>query len=373
MRIFLPAILILCAVSISTGAPGLHESTVWDIQPSLTFDALCLLNTLSGDSFYLQYYQKEYDQLAPKLTPAARNAVGNIRHVIKDKEHGIISAGLCLYFSAVNDTLLDQLIATVNQPAALQEALKRTPYYDSTQWADFVGLRADLHTVFQWMKDTDFDGYWREHILPKVQKRIAAVETDLPKYNVIHEDESVLGFALPTNRIVVYMLYYCIPHGIKIVGTRFLTDAAYPFEIVIRNAAHEMMHPPFDLHGDSTLVAALNTLKQDSFLMDKFQHHNPDFGYNDFEGFMEEDCVQALEQTVNRNLGIAEDPRQRWKESDDGMHVFAVALYSVMTEEHYNAKHERFSDFLIRTICSGRLGAGKIKSVYDAFYADSGK
>ena len=371
MRIF-TTILLLCGLILPSSlhaAPTAHDSTEWDLQPSLTFDALCLLNTLSADSFYLTYYQKDYDELSPKLTPAAKTALANIRHVVKDEQHGIISAGLCLYLSAVNDTTLDQLIATVDHPEAMQTALKLTPYYDETQWQGFIGLHADLRTVFLWMKETGFEAYWRATILPKVEHRFADIRKDLPKYNVIREDESLLGAPLPSNRITVYMLYYCMPHGIKIVGTRFLSDAHYPFDIVVRNSAHEMMHPPFDLAGDSALVSALNTLKQDSFLMGKVEHHNPDFGYNDFNGFIEEDCVQALEQVANRAMDIANEPRQRWTESDDGMHVFAVALYSVMVAEKYNANHERFGAFLTRMILSGRLGPGKIKGLYDAFYA----
>jgi len=373
MRFMILSFLVLCLCLPALASPSPHDSTVWDLQPSLTFDALCVLNTLSGDSFYLTYYQKDYDSLAPKLTPAAKTALAEIRHVIKDQEHGIISAGLCLYFSAVNDSTLDQLLATVDHPQQMQAALKRTPYYDSTQWAAFVSLHDDLHTVLQWMKDTGFDNYWRSHMLPKVQKRLAAISGDLPKYNVIHADEMLLGAPLASDRITVYMLYYCMPHGIKIVGTRFLTDAHYPFEIVVRNSAHEMLHPPYALSTDSTLQAAFATLKQDTFLMNRVEHHNPAFGYNDLDGFLEEDCVQAIEQMANESMGIAEEAHQRWKESDDGMHVFAVALYSVMKTEHYNAAHEHFRDFLVRMIRSGRLGAGNIRTLYDAFYADAGK
>ncbi|HEY3296065.1 MAG TPA: hypothetical protein VGL38_11570 [bacterium] len=369
MRILITALLLVLASSLALSAPTIHDSTEWDLQPSLTYDALCLLNTLSADSFYLDYYQKDYNELAPKLTPEAKTALAAIRHGIKDEMHGIISAALCLYFSAVNDTTLDQLVATVDHPETMQAALKQTPYYDEQQWQGFMALRPALRTVFVWMKQTGFDAYWHSTVLPKVQRRIEEIRKDLPHYNVIGEDEALLGAPLPSHRITVYMLYYCQPHGIKIVGTRFLSDVAYPFDIVVRNAAHEMMHPPFDLSGDSVLVAALNTLQQDTFLMDKVLHHNPDFGYNDFPGFIEEDCVQALEQTANRSMGIAPEPRQRWTQSDDGMHVFAVALYSVMTAENYNAKHERFSRFLIRMIQSGRLAPGKIKTVYDAFYA----
>lgn len=128
------------------------------------------------------------------------------------------------------------------------------------------------------------------------------------------------------------------------------------------------MHPPYHLASDSELRKTLGLLKKDQFLMNKVLNHDPSFGYNSFEGFIEEDCVQALEQIINEKLGIEKEAHKRWKESDDGMHVFAVALYNVMKEENYNQKGELFRDFLIRMIRTGKLSPGKIKQIYDAFY-----
>lgn len=71
------------------------------------------------------------------------------------------------------------------------------------------------------------------------------------------------------------MLYYSQPHGIKVAGTRFLTDVAWPFEIVLRNAVHKMMHPPYDLANNDELRNLLFLLKGDEFLMDKVLNHNP--------------------------------------------------------------------------------------------------
>jgi hypothetical protein len=67
----------------------------------------------------------------------------------------------------------------------------------------------------------------------------------------------------------VYLLYYSKPHGIKITGMRFLTNYSYPFRIVLRNAIHEMMHPPYDLAHDAGLRASLQSLRSDAFLMGK--------------------------------------------------------------------------------------------------------
>ena len=102
--------------------------------------------------------------------------------------------------------------------------------------------------------------------------------------------------------------------------------------------------------------------------MDKVVNHNPDFGYNTFEDYIEEDCVHALEQIVSERLKIEKEPHKRWKESDDGIHVFAVALYKCMKEENYNDKGEIFRDFLVRKIKTGVLKAGKIKEIFNEFF-----
>jgi hypothetical protein len=348
----------------------MHSTTDWQMEPSFKFDVLCFLNTATGDNYYLNYYQDEYDRFEPKLTPAAKEALANLKRKIKDEEGGIISAFLTLYFSANEDETLEDMIKTVENSEVMQTNLRKTPYYSEDDWQIYESVREDLKTIFLFLNDIQFYSYWEENILPKVKEKITEIEKELPKYNVINQQESHLGFALPSNKITVYMLYYSQPHGIKITGTRFLTDVAWPFEIVLRNAVHEMMHPPYDLPNDPELGEALSLLKEDEFLMDKVLNHNPAYGYNSFEGFIEEDCVQALEQIINEKLEIEREAHQRWKESDEGMHVFAVALYNVMKEENYNERGELFQDFLVRMIQSGKLQPGKIKDIYDDFYSE---
>jgi hypothetical protein len=129
------------------------------------------------------------------------------------------------------------------------------------------------------------------------------------------------------------------------------------------------MHPPFSLASDSELKTALNSLQADEFLMDKVKNHDPSFGYNSFDGLIEEDCIQALEQIISEDFKVEIEARRRWTENDGGMHVFAVALYSLMKDESFDGKREIFRAFLLRMIGSGKLSAGRIKPIYDAFYS----
>lgn len=355
-------------IATSQEAPAGQHTTHWRIEPSLKYDALCLLNTLTGDKYYLWYYSGPYGKFAPKLTPEAKAALAHLKKVIKDDGGGIISANLCLYFSATPDESLDDMLATIDHPEKLREALSKTPYWSEDGWTRFNSIRDDLRVILNWYKQIGFEAYWREHARPEASAKAAKMLARVRQYDVVPLVEQHLGQPLESDTITVYMLNYSQPHGIKITGTRFLTDVAWPFEIVVRNSVHEMMHPPYKLEGDQEMAAVFETLRADKFLMNKVEHHNPSFGYNGLDGFVEEDCVQALDQLINERLGVADKPQHRWKNSDDGMHVFAVALYQIMKEEKYPGKDKSFRDFLVRLNKEGKLTPGTIKRRHQELY-----
>lgn len=349
---------------------GFHVTTDWDLRPSFMFDTLCALNFLSGDKYYLEFYQHDYDRLSAQLRPKERAAFASLKHRIKDQNGGIISAQLALYFSVTDAESLDDMIRVVKDSSAMQHSLKATSYYSDDGWKLYEESRGDLKTAFKALKRIRFEADWEKEAKPKIEKSRAAIAQDLPHYNVIPRIESVLGAPRPSNKITVYLLYYSQPHGIKITGTRFLTHYSYPFRIVLRNAIHEMMHPPYDLAHDADLRAALQSVRSDAFLMDKVEHHNRSFGYNSLEGMEEEDCVQALEQILAEPMGMGGNPHRYWKEQDDGIHVLAVALYSLMKQEHFPDGQEAFPAFLNRMIRSGALSNGRIEELNRAFFAN---
>jgi len=372
----MPAVAAACLCLCSPGAliaqqPAFHTTTHWDLQSSFKFDVLCALNVLSGDPYYLEYYKADYDRLSPQLTFEEKASFVNLKRRIKDENGGIISAQLALYFSATDAQSLDELIAVVKDSSTMQRNLKATPYYSENQWKIYDAARPDLEAAFRALKRIHFEQDWEKHAKPAIDQAIASIAKDLPNYNVIPSVESVLGVPRPSSQITVYMLYYSQPHGIKITGSRFLTHYSYPFRIVLRNAIHEMMHPPYDLAHDGDLRAALESLRTDSFLMDKVEHHNRSYGYNTLEGLEEEDCVQALEQVIAERFGMGGDPHRYWREQDDGIHVLAVAVYSLMKKQGFPDGHEAFPTFLKRTFRSGALSNGQIAELNRAFFAES--
>lgn len=342
----------------------MHHTTRWKLLPSFSFDALCWINVLTGDPFYVRYYQEDYDAFKERLTPDAIQALAGLKTKVKDRGQ-IISALLCLYFSATQDQTLADLLRTVGDSGAMYTALKESPYYDDEEWQCYESVRPELTTLFHFLRDSGFEGYWRTAILPRVEQRIAVLQQELAHFNVIVEDEALLGFALPSDEITVYVLYYIQPHGIRILGTRFLTDVSYASSIQVRSAVHEMFHPPYDRRSPR-VQRCLSELERDAFLMEAFVNHNPDYGYNTFEGMIEEGCVRALDQLVNEKFGVAKDAHERWRTDDDGMHVFAACLYAIMKEEHYNQQGEQFEAFLVRMIDS-KMKPGGLKQLYTRF------
>lgn len=129
-----------------------------------------------------------------------------------------------------------------------------------------------------------------------------------------------------------------------------------------------MMHPPYILENDAELKSAIESLRADKFFMNKVEHHNPSFGYNTLEGFVEEDCVQAIDQLITEQIGVGLKPKARWTASDDGMHVLAVALYGMMKEEKFPSRDKSFRDFFVRMQREGHFKPGNIERYHQAMY-----
>ncbi len=322
-----------------------HTVTNWNTEPSMKFDALCLLNTLTGDPYYLDFYQEAYNYYKPLLTEKALKDLNQLKKVVKDDGGKIISAFYTLYFSATEDETIDELLARLDNDKIIKENLTKANFYSDKEWELFQKSKPYLKGCLEFLKEIRFETYWNENIKPKAEKRISEIKEKLPQFNVIPEIEKKLGKPLESNSIQVYMLYYSQPHGIRITGTRFLTDTAWSFSIVMRNAIHEMMHPPYDMEND-TVQAFLNTVKKDSTFQNAFKNRNPAYGYNTEEGLIEEDIVQFTEQIINEKFGIQVNPDSRWQTNDEGLHTLAARMYTWYKQDTTLFKDKKLLEIL---------------------------
>ncbi len=326
--------------------PACHKETHWNLEPSLKYDFFCLLNTLTADPYYLKYYEAEFQEITARFTPPPHvlAALERLKRQIKDENKGIISAYLCLVYSATEATSLRALHAVTQDPAQLKASFEESQYYSEKKWALFERIRPDLLIIMDYFIAQDYEGYYRSTYLPKVEAKIRQIEKDFPKYNIIPTIEEHLGFPLASDTITVYTLYFSQPHGIKIIGTRFLTDIHWPFEVVFRNAVHEMMHPPF-APKSRKIKSIVNALQQDSLWAAAFRSRNTGNGYNSYEGLFEEGAVQALENHINHKFGMGRDVASYWAKQDGGIHVMAVCLYVALQEWEFSRKNN-YTKFL---------------------------
>lgn len=341
--------------------------THWQVTPSLKFDALCLLNTLTGDPFYVQFNAEIHAHFAPLITPEAEAALANLKRVLKDEWQSIISATLCLFYSAIEGDDLSAMGAALDQPETIETGLKQSPYYDAEAWARFMSVRDDLRVVFRFLEAIHFPDYWQNEIRPQIEETIEGVTAYLAEYDVVSQLERLIGVKLPSAEITVYVLRYTRPHGIKVIGQRFITGDSWHPVVALRTAIHEMLHPPYDLGTDEPLRNAIDRLQTDLFVWEKFSNHDANYGYNTFTGYVEENCVRALEQLVNESFNIGRDPRERWRDEDGGMHVLAASLYHTLKTDGFTGG---FRDFLVDAL-QNQLAPGNVEAVYTAFYAPS--
>src|SRR5262249_23948262 len=81
-------------------------------------------------------------------------------------------------------------------------------------------------------------------------------------------------------------------------------------------------------------------------VVDRLVHHDPSFGYNSFEGLLEEGVVKVLDQFIAERLGVAVPAAERWRTNDRGLHVIAAALYDVMREDRYDETGGNVASYL---------------------------
>ena len=348
-------------------AAQLHTHTNWKIEPSLKYDALCLLNALSGDPYYLSYYRAEYDHFHALFTPAEQAAFAQLKQVLKDDAHGIISAQLALYYSVVDDTTLAEMLRTASDSSAMEGALRKTSYWSDDGWRHYQTAQPALLCALRALERTGFTDYWAAQARPKIEQKIAALEPALPQFDIVPAIEGCLGFALPSDTITVYLLAYSEPHGIRITGLRFLTHVSYPFDIVLHNAIHESMHPPYPAN-EPAVRSAIEQLASEPLVIDKVRHHEPALGYNTAAGYVEEDSVQALEQIVSEQFRAGRKACRYWKQQDGGMHVLAAAVYAGYREA-VAKEPQPYWQWLVRAVQSGQLRGAKLQASIDAFFA----
>ncbi|MET0337806.1 MAG: hypothetical protein ABW063_08570 [Caulobacter sp.] len=354
---------LLLAAAALVAAPALPAladpiRTRWTVSTSEGLDALCFLGPLSGKPFYARYYETELAQIVPRMPKTAMNAMASLQ-AEADKANHLLGPGLCTLMSGGRTDTLDQVIASLDAAeTAILPAYKASDYWDQDSWTDFIARRPRIRQVLMGLKQAGFPDLRLSALTSTAQTRLPALRAKLAGYDVIAEQERLLGRPLDPSLEVV-LLWFNKPHGIRIQGQRFITGITWSDEIVLRNAAHEVLHPPFPMDGP-TARTTMAILEKDALLNRIIAEHDPAFGYNSLEGLLNEDTVEALDQIIGERLGIALEPYLRWEKADDGMHVLAAGLYGLMKADGYDRTGGNLEAWMSDAAKSGRLSPASL-------------
>lgn len=333
---------------------GQAKRTRWLVRTSEGLDAIAFLGALSGGQLYLEHYAEEAAVFARELPPQFTKDLAALWAKATADGFGLLGPNLAVLFSTDgNDATLNTLLTGLRERDQLiLPKYRKSEYWSEKDWAWFSAHATRLEAIFVAMRDADFASFRVQRTLG-LTARVAEVQRALNSFDVIFWQEKLTGRTFePTIEIV--LLRFSKPHGIKVQGQTFLQAADYDTATTIRIAAHEMLHPPVRMDG-AAAKAALAVLARDPLMTKIVREHDPKWGYTTLEGVLNEDLVQALDQLISEALGVARNPADRWRKSDDGFHVLAGALYGLLRQDRWIETGGSIEKWLFDAARTGRL------------------
>jgi hypothetical protein len=330
----LPAITWSLATSIASSvARAAAPRTHWTFKTSEGLDAIAFFGPLSGKPFYARYYEKELEAFKPRLSAEVMQAIDSM-YVEADRDGYLLWPRLTLILSGGPTDTIDDLLASISSGvSALKEKFASGPYASVEDWAQFESVLPRLTIVLTGLRDSGFAEFARDRFKDS-PARITTLTDRFASMDVIARLEHLSGRELDPN-IELDLLWFCRPHSAKIQGQRFVVQADAPDAVIVLTAAHEPMHPPFDMNS-ATARRCIEILDADPLVHRILAEKSRDSGYNTVDGLFEEDVVQALDQMTQEHFGFGKPPVVRWSASDEAMHFVAAALYGMLKADGYD-------------------------------------
>jgi hypothetical protein len=345
--------------------------THWKVGWQQGLDACLLLGVLSTPSMQSEAYPEENHYWSEKLSPATRDALAHVRKLI-DAENGLLGPTLALYASAGPTNTIEDAIAAFAKPDSMRVTLAGTDFWSGDEaWKSEIQYFPSVVTVLTDLAQNGFTEYWNTRKQPLVEAKVTTLREELSRVDLIGEQQRYVRRAL-NPEIEVYLSAFSEPHGIRIVGQRFLTSYAYPTRIVKLNAAHEIFHP-FLLPTRPETNRIVARLSADPLMKKIDARPDKSDGYGSITALVEEDMVQSLEALVSQALGFGRaDMGAYWREQDGGIHVFAAAAFHAMHETGFATRGGDAVTWLDIQTANGTLRGDQFIRHADATIGPSG-
>jgi hypothetical protein len=228
----------------------------------------------------------------------------------------------------------------------------------------FRSVRPAPLAVLQGPRAAGLAQWWVEHAEDDLRRRCGELRESFAGYDLVTLVEQHTGVCFGARAVKLCVLRWAAPHGIRVTGTRFLTDLRYDTGRVLNIAVHELLHPPWP--KDHPVKSRLDALAGDPFLAARFAARDPAAGYNTWASYAEEDAAQALDQYLNTQLGrnTRGDPATRWTTANGGMHVLALLLHDTLQRGGFDLAAGSYADFLARALSDRHTWPGDLHARY---------
>ncbi|MFW5690173.1 MAG: hypothetical protein ACOC1U_11435, partial [Spirochaetota bacterium] len=369
---------------VETLPPPSHESTSWEVRTAGGLEAIAFLNALVHYPLVYPHFRSTVTRFEIGMPDHIEEAVTALGAYSEEHFRGAPGSPLfkplaaCAFvYGDPLDTIGDVLELLEDEPrmegalARVQDLTgPRNVYYTPEGFAELMGVVAPVRTIFAYLEERGFEEDWNRRIRPRLETQAAHLLSVAESYNVVPEVETLLGFSLPSDHVVFFVLEYIKPFGNHIIPGYFATEPWIPDELIVRTAVHELMHDPCYTY-DPEFWEAMGSALRDRFVWDAYESRDPKFGYNNPGYYAVENSVRALDQIASERLGVARPRADRFDEREDGgMHVLAPALYVLMRDAGFPAGDEGFRDLVIRLHREGTLRRGRMRELYDRFFTE---
>lgn len=338
-RLFAAIVAALCLLEAA------HAETQWEVASSEGLDALLFVGVLTGDELQSRQYPEEIERYKTRLTDDERDALERLRAYYAEPGRGLAGPAFAYHFSQVADLSYEGVGAALANPQPVLDDIEKPLTSFEGPREEVLQRIADYRLVYEALDRIGFTDHWRKDIKPVIDKKTAEFQRFLAPYDIISIQEPILGRDLE-NRVQVFLLHYNLPYGIRIIGQRFIAYHEWEKESTLRVAIHEIFHPPFN-DSDQALIDASSRLREAPLIQSIIANSNPRYGYSAFDSILDEDSTQALDMLVSLTLGVDRDPREYWRKQDEGMHLFAAAVFDALTETKYMESGVVYQDWLI--------------------------
>lgn len=338
----------------------LPAHTEWRVTAAEGMDALLLIGAAGGDVMQSTIYAEEIAFVRDSISEEGWAAMQQLDKALRQDAGQLTGPALAYAFSAGPLATLDEVIASAADPVGrLKPGLMTSPHWDPDEFEAARGMMPVVHTALTALRDMGFEAWYAKTQRPSVEAAIEHNLAAVSPFDIIPEQSRLLGRELDPS-VEILVVAFARPYGIRILGQRFVAWYGWDGETQLRIAAHEIFHPPYD-PDDAEFKALLAELEQDPWMRSIVEDHDPKFGYNSFMGVVNEGSTQALDQVVSERLGFAEDPGERWRESDGGMHMLAAALYQAMVEDGFADTGGVYADWFKSALRGGQLTPARVR------------